>query len=1122
MSADSSRFETDSPSRDAGAMSCDDLVAWILEHASPGGEITASSPLGDLGLSSRKVLEMSAELSERLGRDVRPVSFWEFRTVGELAEGIIDGPAGDAHRSASDRSRGVSARPDEEIAIVGCAVRVPGAANCDELWQLLERGESSEARTDLGARSGGASSFHRGSYFTDPYAFDHTWFSVTAREAETMDPQQRLLLELTHEAFEDAGLTAGDHHDDEVTGVFVGVSSYDHGLILHGSGVGDAHSVTGSALSVVSGRIAYVFGLSGPAISVDTACSSSLTALHLAVQSLRLGECSTAVVGGVNMVLSPQVFASLKDGGFLAADGRCKSFGADADGYGRGEGDAVLILRRASDVERGHARAMILGSALNSDGRSNGLTAPQLTAQVRVMRAACRAASISPDAVGYVEAHGTGTPLGDPIEAESTARVYGAGRPAGEPCIIGSIKSNIGHTEAAAGLMGIIKVLISLEHDAIPPSIGADPASPAIPFGGNGLALATGITRWPRDGRRVAGVSSFSFAGANAHVIVAEAEDTADPDDRPDAPGILVLSAASADRLEDYARAVGRRLEEDRPPLQDVIGTMAGRLDQECRYAMAVRSIDEAVDHLRERSSQPPAPRATATVLVADGQGGQWPGMGRHLVDGSLRLPGTVVDLLERLDEEIRASSGWSLLDGLADDAGPIAPERIQPRLVALELAQAERWRAAGLVPDAVVGHSVGEFAAAAIAGVISPEAAVRIAVARGRICAEARGTGATAVVAMSAADVERLLDGRDGAWVAGVNSRRQTLVGGRPTPVQSFLDELDATVFRSLVSQEYAFHSPLMAVPANRLRSELALLEASGEVPRPRPPRLPLYSTVTGGPAVQGQYGIDYWAENLRGAVRFADALDSMALPAGAVAVELGPHPGLRSAMKDLEPGIRTLASARRGDLQDRTFMGSWAALIEARVLSAPPPPSRFRRLTLPSAPWHHRGLRPSDAGGDTASTERTPTSRGSAEENGAAASVAPRSTDAAGRSGFLLELAAVLHEPVDEIPRDVPLVSLGLDSIMGLELARRLEARWRVRISPSQFLGGFSVADIEECLAYGPVPSDEGDHAPGGEPVPETRTEELLGRLDALDDSEVDRLLAELSSDEEWQDLL
>lgn len=1089
------------------AMTRDEIVSWIIAQANSEGSLTEASPLTDLGLGSRRVLELSIELGERIGREIPPVAFWEFRTVGELASGVLGESRPVCTQKTSDEHENLLPG-HQEVAVIGSAVRVPGVLGVRDLWSNLVDARCTERRADLGTRSGLSPSYHRGSYFTDPFGFDARWFGISPREARMMDPQQRMLLELTQEAFDDAGVAAGDGTGDARTGVFVGVSGYDHGLLLHAARVRDAFAPAGNALSVVSGRISYLFGFNGPSVSIDTACSSSLTALHLAVQSLRLHECDTAVVGGVNLVLNPEAFASFEAGGFLAADGRCKSFGAMADGYGRGEAGVVLLLKRAADVGPGRSIGTILGSALNSDGRSNGLTAPSLQAQERVMLEACRSAGIDPGEVEYVEAHGTGTPLGDPIEAESTARVYGRRRSEDRPCLIGSVKSNFGHTEAAAGLLGVLKTLLSLRQGIIPPSIGAERTNPAIPFGTNGLRLVQETEQWPDSGRRLAAISAFSFGGANAHAIISHPGYAEPMKDSDRGSELIVLSAATDAQLAPLASEVADVLETDVPQLQDVAGILAGRRLQRSRYAVPASTIQEAAAGLRTRAARPAGNEAERLVLVLDGQGGQWPGMGKWLVDGSVVLPPSVIDLVERLEEVTDQSKGWSLIDTLGrsdDQVWASYPERIQPCLVALELSQVERWRDAGLKPDAIVGHSVGEVAAAAVAGSISAETAMRIALVRGEICAASRGLGVTAVIAMGPDDVERLIRERADLWVAGRNSPRQTLVAGRAEAIQALLDDLEHDVFRAVVSRDYAFHTPLMADAAELLRSELLGWEGSRYELDPRRPSLTLFSSVTGKIVDTAMFGPDYWAQNLLQEVRFGDAIGAMRLPARAVALEVGPHPGLRVAMSELVPGITPLSTSRRGDRSDRNFMNSVAALVEMGRLPVRCGAKHFGQISLPVAPWRHVQYRADMENSWLSSiaddgVHARPTVRAEPESS-------VDETDAL-QLGVASDIAAVLGIPINEIQLDVPLVALGLDSIMSLEVARRLEQRLRIPIEPSRLLGDLTIEDVEALLAERLEVAPRTDR-----PSLDQSASDLLAQIDNLTEAEVEQLLVELS---------
>src|SRR4051812_10966612 len=662
-------------------------------------------------------------------------------------------------------------RDGEPVAIVGMACRFPGGADSPEaLWRLVDSGADAIGGfpVDRGWDSGlydpdpdatGHTYARGGGFLYDAAAFDAEFFGVAPREALAMDPQQRLLLETSWEALESAGIPA-DSLRGSRTGVFAGVMYHDYTGCGGVPGDVEGYLGTGGAGSVVSGRVAYTFGLEGPAVTVDTACSSSLVALHLAAQSLRRGESSMALAGGVTVMATPSIFVTAARQRGIAADGRCKAFSADADGAGWAEGVGVLVLERLSDARRrGHrVLALLRGSAGNQDGASNGLAAPNGPSQERVIRAALASGGLEAADVDVVEAHGTGTSLGDPIEAGALLATYGQDRE--RPLLLGTVKSNIGHAQAAAGVAGVIKMVQALRHGTVPRTLHADTPSPHIDWTAGAVELVTKPVAWPETCRpRRAGVSSFGASGTNAHVIIEQAEPEEETDETPGPPSAVlpwVLSAgdgaaltALARRLRDAlpeeadAGDVGWSLVATRSVLPHRAVVLAGD-DEGLRGGLA--ALAEGADDPRVVRAARPAGRVRRTVFVFPGQGSQWAGMAAGLLESSAVFRAR----MEECEAALARTVDWSLRDVIRGAPGAPGLERVdvvQPALFAVMVSLAAVWESFGVVPDAVAGHSQGEIAAACVAGALSLDDAARIVAVRSRALRELSGSGAMASV---------------------------------------------------------------------------------------------------------------------------------------------------------------------------------------------------------------------------------------------------------------------------------------------------------------------------------------------------------------------------------------
>ncbi len=829
----------------------------------------------------------------------------------------------------------------DPIAIVSMACRLPGGVTTPQhLWEVLRDGRETVTGfpTDRGwdlaglyhpdPDHPGTSYVATGGFLDDIAGFDAGFFGISPREAAGMDPQQRLLLETSWELVENAGINPQALRGTS-TGVFLGVAKSGYGEGDTASADNEGYSVTGVAPAVASGRISHVMGLEGPSISVDTACSSSLVALHLAVASLRRGESSLAVVGGAAVMATPGVFVDFSRQRALAADGRSKAFGAGADGFGFAEGVSLVLLERLSEAENnGHeVLAVIRGSALNQDGPSNGLAAPNGGAQRKVIRQALENCGLEPGDVDVVEAHGTGTALGDPIEASAILDVYGRGRNTERPLLLGSVKSNIGHTQAAAGVTGLMKIVLSLQNEELPATLHADEPSPHVDWSSGTVELLARGKLWRRGKRsRRAGVSAFGISGTNAHVIVEEApyrepRATAVHDGRP-VP--MAVSARSAMALRAQAAQIADLLESPGADFAAIALSLATtRAQLEHRAVVVATACTESARGLRKVAGGPPITDMAVTgvaegtgrnvVFVFPGQGSQWAGMGAELLDSAPIF----ADTIRACDEAMAPFQDWKVSDVLRQE--PTAPgldsvDVVQPVLFAVMVSLAALWRSYGVEPAAVIGHSQGEIAAAHVAGALSLTDAARLVVGRSRLLRSISGGGGMSVVALSEAEVIARLQSWDGQiTLAAINGPRSVVVAGAADVLQKWSEELSAEGVRiSQIDVDYASHSPQM----DRVRTEL-LEQAS--VVRPRSTGTTFYSTVDShsSRAVDGtELDALYWYHNLRETVRFAETVTRMAESGYDTFIEISPHPVLVQAVSEVLEDVGAVDEAVVGSL--------------------------------------------------------------------------------------------------------------------------------------------------------------------------------------------------------------
>ncbi len=870
----------------------------------------------------------------------------------------------------------------EPVAVVGIGCRFPGDVDGPEsFWDFLVAGRN--AISTVPADRWDAEAFYHpdpltpgrmttkwGGFVPDVAGFDAEFFGITPREAAAMDPQQRMLLEVAWEALEHAGIPP-DSLGGTRTAVMMGVYFNEYQSMLAASPQNvDAYSGTGNAHSITVGRISYLLGLRGPAVAVDTACSSSLVAVHLACQSLRLRETDLALAGGVSITLRPETQIAISAWGLLSPQGRCAAFDAAADGFVRGEGAGVVVLKRLTDAVRDgdQVLAVVRGSAVNQDGRSNGVTAPNTAAQCDVIADALRSGDVAPDSVNYVEAHGTGTVLGDPIEFEALAATYGHG---GDACALGAVKTNIGHLEAAAGIAGFIKATLAVQRATIPPNLHFSQWNPAIDAASTRFFVPTQNSPWPTaEGPRRAAVSSFGLGGTNAHVIIEQGSELAPVSEGGEDTGVstLVVTGKTAQRMAATAQVLADWMEGPgaEVAVADVAHTVNHHRARQATFGTVVaRDRAQAIAGLRALAAGQHAPGVVShqdgspgpgTVFVYSGRGSQWAGMGRQLLADEPAFAAAVAELEPVFVEQ----AGFSLRDVIATGKELVGIEQIQLGLVGMQLTLTELWRSYGVQPDLVIGHSMGEVAAAVVAGALTPAEGLRVTATRARLMAPLSGQGGMALLGLDAAATEALIADYPQVTVGIYNSPRQTVIAG---PTEQ-IDELIARVraqnrFASRVNIEVAPHNPAMDALQPAMRSELADLT-------PRTPTIGIISTTYADLHTQPIFDAEHWATNMRNPVRFQQAIASAGSGADGAYhtfIEISAHPLLTQAIADtLEDAHRPTKSAAKylsiGTLQrDADDTVTFRTNLYTADIAHPPhtchPPEPHP--TIPTTPWQH-----------------------------------------------------------------------------------------------------------------------------------------------------------------------
>ncbi len=871
-------------------------------------------------------------------------------------------------RSLRRQVQELARRHDEPVAIVGMGLRLPGrVSSADGFWKVLSEGVDAVTEIppsrwpvdryyDADPDAPGKMCTRHGAFIEDPAMFDAAFFGISPREAASLDPQHRLALEVAWEALEDAGYNPGGLAGSD-TGVFLALSNSDYNRMVFARIEDvDAYSSTGNISSVAAGRISFTLGLQGPSMVLDTACSGSLVTVHLACQSLRARECSMALAGGVNLMLSPEIFINFSKSRMLAPDGKCKTFDAAADGYVRGEGCGMAALKRLSDAVADGDRilALIRGSAVNQDGRSSGLTAPSGPAQAAVLRRALVNAGVRPDEISYIEAHGTGTSLGDPIEAHALAAVLGRGRGADNPLVVGSVKTNIGHLESAAGIAGLIKTVLALQHEQIPKHLHFHSLNPHIDWGGVPVEIPVEARPWPRgECKRLAGVSSFGLSGTNAHVIVEEAPLCQPRTRELDRPcHVLAVSARSEMALRSLTEGYAEHLR--CADIGDVCFTAnAGRAQMEERAVYVAATGEEMRAALRGRPmARGKKEENLQLVFLFPGQGAQYPGMGKHLYDAHPEFRRTLEECAGLLKDELEEpllEVLWGARTDLLDET-----RYTQPALFTVEYALAQLWRSWGIEPAAVLGHSVGEYAAACVAGVYSLADGLRLIARRARLMQSVSGRGAMAAVMAGEQRVREAMVGLEArVSIAALNAVDSVAISGYTDGVEVVEERLTRAGVRvQRLQVSHGFHSPQMAKMAAEFEDVVREVHFL-------PPNVEWISSVTGKAVAAAEMSnAGYWRRQVSDPVRFRAAMETLEAKGFRAYLEAGPGTTLAALGRQTIGGADALwvPSLRKG-------RGEWLQMLESLghlwtrgaevAWAAFEKPYRRRRVSLPTYPF-------------------------------------------------------------------------------------------------------------------------------------------------------------------------
>ena len=1107
-------------------------------------QIEMCQPLATYGLTSRDAVELSAELEIRFNRTFLPTLLYDYPTVDRLADFLASG-ACEQERAG----RQTSNCADEPIAIVGMGCRFPGASSPDEFWRMLVEGI--DAISDIppdrwnnmshfvlaadrsGASNGNglAKTVRRGGWLSDVDQFDPAFFGISPREAKLIDPQQRLLLEVAWETLEDLGMPATTIRGSR-TGVFVGAATNDYRQRVYGrTDELDPYWCTGNASSIIANRLSFVMDLRGPSMTIDTACSSSLVAVHLACRSLQAAECDLALTGGVNLILSPDVSLSFAKAGGLSSDGRCKAFDAAADGIVRSEGVGMVALKRLRDAEADgdNIYAVICGSAVNQDGRSNGITAPRQAAQTGVIREAWRNAGLDPSDADYVEAHGAGTLLGDVIEAHALREALRSTSERDTPCMIGSVKTNIGHCEAAAGIAGLIKVALSIWHSQLPGSLHFRKPNPSIPFDEMPFRIQKHTGVWPSNSvKRLAGVSSFGFGGANAHVVLESAAQVPmNGQGRSSSvlpTHILPLSAAQSLDLPAVAKRLYETIVARNTPKEDLCLAAATRREAlRSRAAVVFKTDEELIDQLEGLVSGSPR-LATAIGTSSDsivlpvsfvfsGHGGQWSGMQRDLMQHVAAFRAKMC----QCDAIVQDYTGWSILEEFRSPqaTGPHDLEIVHTCLFGFQVSLAAALQFFGIRPTAITGHSMGEVAAAHVSGALSLEDAARVIVERSRVLKHALESvedhGAMAALRVSAEEAENLIGDAHGQLTVSVsNSPKYTVLAGPRSLLEDLIHKLRRQkIGARLMNVPGAAHTPALASHAEALLSRLQGLQ-------PLHTDVSFYSTQQARQLDGNELDADYWAASIHQPVLFAPVVETLLKAHIQDFVEIGPSPILTAAIAQCAVGagkevsvlpahakndddLRALATTLAG-LHCRGARLNWNRLYQGNAASVHLPTYPWRRerywledngrsssvikeeagapassqdvsaeLLSDQSPWGEDAPDSNTEAVSSPSSEVKDNEKSKASPDVAPAQIHTLSEDCreeALMAYLVQQIAQTLDMESAAVGKDEPLTHLGIDSLMAMEIKNRVEKELSVTISIARFLEGPTISGLTAML--------------------------------------------------------
>ncbi|MBV6449477.1 MAG: D-alanine--poly(phosphoribitol) ligase subunit 1 [Anaerolineales bacterium] len=1146
------------PSGEGLGMRADAIQSFLLARVASILEMDASAidprqPFTYYGLGSVQAVSLTGDLESFLSRKLSPTLAWDYPTIESLSNFL----ANDSQPAKISTPQPTFSIVNEPIAIVGLSCRFPQADSPQAFWELLRNGV--DAVTEVPTDRWDVDQFHAdepaagkvttrfGAFLDNVDLFDPAFFGISPREAARMDPQQRLLLEVSWEALENAFIPPTSLAGTR-TGVFVGISSYDYSrLQFDDHEMIDAYAGTGNAHSIAANRLSYVFDLRGPSMAVDTACSSSLVSVHLACQSLRSGESDVALAGGVNLILTPELTITFSQARMLAPDGHCKTFDANADGYVRGEGCGVVVLKRLSDATRDgdNILALIRGSAVNQDGRSNGLTAPNGLAQQDVIRTALNQAGVTPSQISYIEAHGTGTPLGDPIEMASLNAVLNGD--SNQRVIVGSVKTNIGHLESAAGIAGLIKVVLAMQNEAVPPHLHLKEINPYLSLDGSRIEIGTYLRPWKRrDQPRFAGVSSFGFGGTNAHIVLSDAphvtlsgiprhegslpqtsetlrsgQSLPQSDNELERPRyLLTLSAKNESSLRDLSQSLSNQLRNTQYEVRDITFTSnTTRSHFEHRLAIQasakdelLKGLDDFLSTIVERDGIPlatdsagyhPAPRDGYVItgyakpsaqpkiaFLFTGQGSQYAGMGKQLYETQPVFRAVLNQCATILDPIL----GRSLLEIIFADKNDSTINQTtytQPALFAFEYALAQMWLSWGIKPLAVMGHSVGEYVAACVAGAFTLEDGLRLIAERARLMGGLPDNGTMVAVFADASKIaDALKPFADQVSIAASNGPDNTVISGEKSAIQSVVDELTKLGITSKpLTVSHAFHSPLMDSILDEFESFASHTQFSNS-------QILLISNVTGG--VASHLDAKYWRDHIRNEVKFSAGMQSLANLGIDVFIEIGPAPVLLGMGKRCLPESKSawLPSLRQNQDEWQTILDSLAKLY---IQGADVDWNGFdhgysrKKVALPNYPFDRQRYwldvdvnkeTRKQVDKDTRKQVNTvsPRSNGKAKEekvverkNGRQkpqTSETLRSHASAPLSAALAQsdiqelirqqTARILGMDATRLSLDTPLDTLGLDSLMAMELKNSLEKNLSAQISVASLLQGPTIASL------------------------------------------------------------